>query len=306
MRGAAGRARSILRQYSGISDFAWRYVLNARPTLLHGLRERPLRGEGARVLRDLNRDGIALTSVSALFADGGHLQALQAAAYDVQERMAESLVVAQEAANDPNAGDRKPFVVPLLGDTGPRLAAEAPRPASVFARYPLQDPISRIADAYFSMYARLHHYNVWRNFATRLPARESQLWHRDPMPEDRFVLKVFTCLTDVDDASGPFVYAAGTHHKGSVRREPDFLHKDGETPRSDDGQMARVVPPNAWVRGVGSAGTIIFADTRGYHKGGLARERARLLHIGVFRPPGLRSGGLCTSRYRAAVARASR
>ena len=45
MRGAAGRARSILRQYSGISDFAWRYVLNARPTLLHGLRERPVGGE---------------------------------------------------------------------------------------------------------------------------------------------------------------------------------------------------------------------------------------------------------------------
>ena len=305
MRGAAGRARGILRRCSGTSDLVWRYVLNARPTFLYRLRERPLRGEAARVLRDLNRDGVALTSIAALFADDGRLQALQAAAEDLQDRMAESLATAREAASDSGAAGKKPFVVALLGDIGPRLAAEAPRPTDLFARYPLQDPISRIADAYFGMYARLHHYNLWRNFATRLPARESQLWHRDPMPEDRFVLKVFTCLTDVDDGSGPFVYAAGTHRKGGVRQEPDFLHKDGQTPRSDDDQMARVVPPAAWVRGVGRAGTIIFADTRGYHRGGLARERDRLLHVGVFRPPGLRDGGLCTSRYRSAAARAS-
>ena len=305
MHAAATQARSTLREYSRSSDFAWRYLLNLRPTLLHGLRERPLKGETARVLRDLDRDGIALTSVAKLFADDRYLHELAAAADELQKRMAGLLTAARPAANDPDAEDRKPFVVPLLGETSPRLAEEARRPTSVFARYPLEDPISRVADAYFGMYARFHHYNVWRSLPTRLPARESQLWHRDPLPEDRYVLKVFTCLTDVDDGSGPLFYATGTHHKGKVRREPEYLYKDGRTPRSDDDQMARVVPPAGWVKGVGPAGTIIFADTRGYHKGGLARHRDRLVHLGVFRPPGLRHGGLSTRRYRAMTARST-
>ena len=131
-----------------------------------------------------------------------------------------------------------------------------------------------------------HHYNVWCNCVTQLPARQSQLWHRDPAPEGRFILKVFTYLTDVDEGSGPLVYAAGTHLKGDLREQPAFLYKDGQTPRSDDEQMAQVVPPSSWVTGVGPKATIIFADTRGFHKGGLAREHERSLHLAVFHPPG--------------------
>ena len=307
MRGAAGRARSILRQYSGTSDFAWRYVLNARPTLLHGLRERPLRGEGARVLRDLNRDGIALTVGLGVVrrrwppagsAGGGRTMCRNAWPSRLWSREKPPTIRMPAIGSRSSCGcSGTPVRDWPRKRPGPRASSHA-----IPCRIPYREsPTCTSACTRGSTTT-----TYGGTSRPRLPARESQLWHRDPMPEDRFVLKVFTCLTDVDDASGPFVYAAGTHHKGSVRREPDFLHKDGETPRSDDGQMARVVPPNAWVRGVGSAGTIIFADTRGYHKGGLAQERDRLLHIGVFRPPGLRSGGLCTSHYRAAVARASR
>ena len=46
--------------------------------------------------------------------------------------------------------------------------------------------------------------------------------------------------------------------------------------------MAEVVPAERWVKGTGPRGTLIFADTRGYHKGGLARERDRLLYTCQF------------------------
>jgi hypothetical protein len=46
--------------------------------------------------------------------------------------------------------------------------------------------------------------------------------------------------------------------------------------------MADVVPCDRWIRGVGKVGTIIFADTHGFHKGGLARERDRLLYTCMF------------------------
>ena len=299
MAGAAlTRARRALRDYSGRSDFAWRYVLNFRSTLLHKAQERPLHGETARVLKDLDRDGIAITSVSALFAGDGYLKELNAAVDQLEDELAEPLAAARAAANAPEAEGKKPFVFKLLGKKPPLRAKEVPQTNDVYLRYPLQDPISRIADAYFGMYARLHHYNVWCNFATQLPARQSQLWHRDPTPEDRYILKVFTSLTDVDDGSGPLSYAAGTHLKGEVRNEPAFLYKDGPTPRSNDDQMAQVVPPARWVKGVGPKGTMIFVDTRGYHKGGHVRVRDRIVHMSLFRPPGVRRGGLCTRRYR--------
>jgi hypothetical protein len=46
--------------------------------------------------------------------------------------------------------------------------------------------------------------------------------------------------------------------------------------------MAAVVPESQWIPCVGPKGTIVFADTRGYHKGGLARERDRIMYTCMF------------------------
>lgn len=46
--------------------------------------------------------------------------------------------------------------------------------------------------------------------------------------------------------------------------------------------MAAVLPPDRWIKAVGGKGTIIFADTRGYHKGWLARERDRIMYVCMF------------------------
>jgi hypothetical protein len=127
------------------------------------------------------------------------------------------------------------------------------------------------------MYTELRFYNVWRNFKSNAPAMRSQLWHRDR--EDKGIIKVFLYLDDVDEGAGPFTYAPGTHLHGSIKTEPpSFLEGAArKNPRSTDDQMATVVPPEKWVKALGTKGTVIFADTAGYHKGGLARERDRIL-----------------------------
>ena len=229
MRAVLKPLHRALQAYSTRSDFAWRYLLNLRSTLLHELHKQPPQGEGLRVLRALNRDGIAITSVSALFGGDDNLKELKAAVDRLKDDLADRLATARAVASDPDAKGEKPFVIRLLGETAPLLADDALRTNEIYLRYPLQDPIPRIVDAYFGMCALLHDYNVWYNFATRLPPRQSQLWHRDPAPEDRYVLKVFTCLTDVDEGNGPLIYAASTHLKGRVRSDPDYLHKDGLT-----------------------------------------------------------------------------
>jgi hypothetical protein len=49
--------------------------------------------------------------------------------------------------------------------------------------------------------------------------------------------------------------------------------------------MSAVVPKENWVRGIGKKGTIIFADTRGFHKGGEARTDDRLMFTAMFTSP---------------------
>lgn len=254
-------------------EFTWRYVFNLQPTLAYRFSSRSLSGEAARVLADLNRDGIAITSAHTLLGAGSCYDELGAAVDGLEKDLTNRLKAARTAADDADAVGRKTFIVELLG------ARPVLDPNTVYARFALQKPILQIANAYFGMYTWLRYYNVWHTFATQGPARESQLWHRDR--EDYFILKVFVYLSEVDDGAGPFTYAAGSHHKGKLRREPSYFLEE-HIRRSTDQQMAEVVPAERWVKGVGPKGTIIFADTRGYHKGGLARERDRIMYTCLF------------------------
>ena len=266
--------RQAVRRWAKQNEFTWRYMLNLGATLSYSLDKKPLESEAARVLAELNRDGIAITSAGALMESQPHYRELLEAAHRLEVEQAMDI---EQARGGNAAGVQKPFLYCLLGND-PRIDRR-----SIFARFALETPVARIANAYFGMHCALSTYNIWRNFVSSKAPFQSQLWHRDP--EDRYILKVFLCLSDVDDGAGPFTYARGTHPKGIVRRAPAYLHKDGPTTRSDDSQMAAVVPREHWVKGTGPIGTIIFADTRGYHKGGLSRERERLLYIAEFLSP---------------------
>jgi hypothetical protein len=136
------------------------------------------------------------------------------------------------------------------------------------------------------MYTRLRYYNVWHTFATTGEARESQLWHRDR--EDFKILKVFVYLSDVDEGAGALTYARGSQRSRGLKSNPECF-VEGGVKRSKDEQMAAVVPPERWVQAKGPTGTIVFADTSGYHKGGLARERDRLMYVCMFTSPSSQS-----------------
>lgn len=274
-------ARAILgpavrggRRFGKQHELTWRYVLNLGPTAAYAMSGVAATGEAARVVHDLNRDGVAITSAEALLGKDSCYADLARETEAGFEKCAEAMAEARADADRNSGGKQKPFMYFLLGQE-PKID-----PRSVYARFALQAPITAVVNQYMGMYCSLCTYNVWYNFVTKGPATQSQLWHRDP--EDRYILKMFMCLSDVDDGAGPFTYAPGTHQKGTSRQLPPYLHKDGMTPRSDDSQMATVVPPERWVTCKGKKGTIIFADTRGYHKGGLVRQTDRILYIAEY------------------------
>ena len=49
--------------------------------------------------------------------------------------------------------------------------------------------------------------------------------------------------------------------------------------------MDQVIPKKDWIIGTGAKGTIIFADTRGFHKGGDARKGDRLMYTCMYTSP---------------------
>jgi hypothetical protein len=140
------------------------------------------------------------------------------------------------------------------------------------------------------MHAKLRYYNVWKTFASTEQARESQLWHFDR--EDNYILKIFLYLDDVDEGAGPFTYAPGTHKKGKYRAiEPEYF-LEGSVRRTTDDQMNAVFAEDRWIRALGKKGTIIFADTRGFHKGGEARTKDRLMYTCMYTSPASQSKNL--------------
>ena len=253
-------------------ELTWRYAYNLAPTLRQKRREAPLTGEAARVLADLNRDGIAISSVQALLGKDSPYAEMLKTVKRLELDKAGEIASARASAVDETTG-KKTFLLEYLG-RNPVLD-----PKSVYARLAVGTPLLRIANAYLGMYTRLRYYNIWHTFATQSKPRESQLWHRDR--EDLYILKVFIYLKDVDLGAGPFTYAPGTHRKGAVKQEPEYF-LEGRVKRTEDDHMAAVLPRDRWKIANGPAGTIIFADTNGYHRGGLARTSDRVMYTCMY------------------------
>lgn len=258
------------------SPLVWRYYHNFKPWWRYHIKpENRLEGEAKRVLADLNRDGIAITTVEALLGPEGVacFEQVRAEIARHDQEQSQTIEKARAAAQDPD--NEKAFNFSYIVGRG-QVGWSNP-----LTQLALQKPVVNLANQYFGMLTRLRYCNVWRTFATDAPARDSQLWHRDR--DDHLTFKMFTYLEDVDSGTGPFTYAKATHPKGAIKAEPRGTpERPGGPLRTTDEEMAEVTPQDHWHSAVGKAGTIIFADTRGYHCGGRAKTRDRLMHIAMF------------------------
>lgn len=154
--------------------------------------------------------------------------------------------------------------------------------SSIWAQIALETPIRTVAEAYVPK-ATLAHYNLWQTTTATQPPSHSELWHRDA--EDPVMLKAFLYLSDVTSSQGPLWYLPGTHRQGwrGALKPAQTLVKG--VARTTDEQMAATVPESEWVELIGPAGTLILADTAGFHKGGYVLEGERWLYTCQFTSP---------------------
>ena len=197
------------------------------------------------VVERLRRDGVVITDFATVF---GSTALFDEAAVEVQRRY-ERVAAVDESAE---AGSKATFLT-KLGDESYSIGHP-------FARIALDSRALSVANAYLRLRATLRALDVWHTHPTPGPAIQTQLWHRDG--DDVVNVKMFVYFTDVKLGAGPLCYARGTHPYGARRELPE----GDEQARSNDEQMREVVPDDAWTLCEGKPGTVVFADTCGYHK----------------------------------------
>jgi hypothetical protein len=142
-----------------------------------------------------------------------------------------------------------------------------------FVELALSDGILGIVGAYLGMFSRVVGMDLWCNVPTGGPDRYSQSWHRDP--EDKRLVKIFLYLRDVDRGAGPFFYIPGSHNDGPLGNLYPQTMPDSLYPAS--GEVEKRVAESQILTCTGRAGTLIFCDTTGLHKGGHPRSNLRVL-----------------------------
>jgi hypothetical protein len=198
----------------------------------------------AGIVERLHRDGIAITEAATVFGD--------LSPYETARARAEELYRQPRTRDDAEAGSKATFLTKLA--TG---SFEIDDPFVTLALHP---SALAVANGYLELRSTLRALDLWLTEPTPGPAIQTQLWHRDA--DDVVNVKMFVYFTDVTRGAGPLCYAPGTHPLGDRRRLPEH----DEQGRSTDEQLAAIVPEHDWVYCEGKPGTVVFADTCGYHK----------------------------------------
>ncbi len=259
---------------------AWRWIRNGPSSLGYLLRRPRCSSVALEVAASLRASGIIVR------ASSGDKTLFEEVLSDAQRRRAltwDEQGLRPGAVNWKNdrsaqaVAERKDFLIRLLPA---KLPAD-----SVYLRYALQDDFLDAATAYLRLPPQLRAVHLWLNFPTPGDPASTQLWHRDS--DDMVNLKVFTYLSDVDEASGPFAFAPGTHPFGPYGAvEPEAVQPG----RSADGAMAKIVGRASWAICVGGVGTTVFADTCGLHKGVKPKDKPRLMLMCQYTSPAAWSG----------------
>ncbi len=129
-----------------------------------------------------------------------------------------------------------------------------------------------IANAYLEMWSKLEYVDVWYTAPAGGDRRSSQRWHRDF--NDRHLLKAFVYLVDVDEETGPFEYVARSAPGGELESHWPWRPLGDNYPPEDE--LAERVGDHA-VTFIAPKATLIFCNTSGFHRGGFASGKPRVL-----------------------------
>jgi len=227
-----------------------------------------------RIVSDLDREGFSLLTFSELFQEDALWAEVEDQASQFVKETENGLATDRDALRV-HAG--KEFVVRLLS-YGVELGFEDPWFRACASRRMLD-----VANSYLDLWSKLEYVDLW--YSVPQPAQgkrvASQRWHRDY--NDRRLVKAFLYLVDVDEGNGPFEYVPGSA-PGGPHGELFPWEPLGESYPPQDELERRITGHGARVF-TGQEGTLLFCNTAGFHRGGFATERPRILATVTYSSP---------------------
>ena len=260
----------------------WYWVLNRKARVRFKKNKRELGDLEKRVSEDLKNNGIATLHISELLGEDifPALKDLAEAKWNSPEVQNNILPERERALKSGEIGREKFFWVWLggmPGDAPPQvLNFEDP-----FIKLSLDEKILQVVSSYLGLSPKFLSYGLQSTLVMppgSIP-KLSQRWHRDP--DDKKMCKVFLYLTDVlDEGAGPFMYVAGSHYGGKWRNIFPQIPPVGSYPK--DGEVEKIIRKDDVKICLGRAGTLIFCDTSGLHKGGFSTLTRRIMFTADF------------------------
>lgn len=204
----------------------------------------------------LLKNGIAETHFDELFPNENKLSELQKYTSHLREKKT-------------GTQTSKTFLTYLL-DPRPTLDFE-----NIIVKLALNEKVLGIVNSYFRMFGKFYYFtlNITHPVAEGAQAEQSQRWHRDP--EDIKMLKMFVYLNDVDKEAGPFIYVPKSNSGNKWSEVFPQRPPIGYYP--PDEELEKIIPQSEIKKCLGGAGSIIFGDTAGLHKGGFATKNERIM-----------------------------
>jgi hypothetical protein len=222
--------------------------------------DQPLAPGLRELIGRLRTEGVCVTDAGTVFGDRALFEAAADVARELHERPRERA--------EAEAGTKATYLT--------KLATGSYRADHPFVRLAVHPSVLAVANSYLRLRSTLRLVDLWLTEPTPGPAIQTQLWHRDA--DDVMNVKVFIYFTDVTRGAGPLCYAPRTHPLGTRRSIPGH----DEQNRSTDEELATVVPAREWIYCEGGPGTVVFADTCGYHKQTKPTSDERLLLVSQY------------------------
>lgn len=279
-----GRARPIARTLER-HGIAATYALHDRVLANRSSRRRfatarPVLDELQRdLVTELDANGYAVVPFADLVSDDDLLAAVESQGASFISRTETALA----SGDDGEAGQLrrragKEFVVRAHSFEGDRIGAE-----DAWFRACVSSSLLDLANAYLRMWAKLSYVDLWYTVpqAQGTDRVASQLWHLDF--DDRYLLKAFLYLNDVDAAAGPFEYIPGSQAGG---RYDSVWHW---APMGNCRVAAEEVGNHVATDGIKTftapRGTLILCNTSGLHRGGFSTSKPRVLATATYCSP---------------------
>ena len=252
----------VVHPYCGLRQLmpVWQYVSNQESRRMFNQHPPQLDEVQKHVVRDFQRDGVAVSHLDELFPDRYLLSRLQ-------QYTRERIALAEVKSG-------KQFLR-YLWDAVPQFDFDNP-----FLKIALDSRVLDIINSYLGMWGKFYFFtlNITDPVAPGAKPVQSQRWHRDS--EDKRIPKIFIYLNDVDEDAGPFICVKESHYGGKWRSL--FGQRPPHGSRAPFGRVEQIVPEQDIKLCTGRAGTVVFFDTSGLHKGGYATKKERIMFTGVY------------------------